>query len=82
MNAVTRMVCPSATTQIRVDHAHVLTTFHQYAADADAATKRVLVNTVCRALQIHAQLEEEIFYPQCMRWIPRWSRRTFRSTTR
>ncbi len=63
MNTITRTLFPSATTQIRADHAHVLTTFHQYEIDTAPEAKQVLVNSVCRALQIHAQLEEEIFYP-------------------
>lgn len=63
MNALTRKFAPSATQQIRADHTHVLTTFHEYRADRSAQTKKALVNTACLALEIHAQLEEEIFYP-------------------
>ena len=63
MNPFTKMVCPSATTQIKADHAHVLATFHQYTPGMPLDAKRVLVNTICRALEIHAHLEEEIFYP-------------------
>jgi hemerythrin superfamily protein len=48
---------------IRMDHTHVLTTFHQYEIDASPQTKQALVNTACLSLEIHAQLEEEIFYP-------------------
>jgi hypothetical protein len=32
----------------------------------------VLVNTVCRALDIHAQLEEEIFYPALQPYAGSW----------
>jgi hypothetical protein len=46
-----------------MDHAHVLTTFHQYQADTSPRIKKGLADTVCVALEIHAQLEEEIFYP-------------------
>lgn len=48
---------------IRLDHTHVLSTFHQYKAGAPVRVKKGLVNTLCTALEIHAQLEEEIFYP-------------------
>jgi hypothetical protein len=48
---------------IRMDHTHVLTTFHQYEADASPRVKKGLVDQACVALEIHAQLEEEIFYP-------------------
>ncbi len=54
---------PSITNMIRMDHTHVLASFHQYEAGTAAKTKQALVKTVCLALEIHAQLEEEIFYP-------------------
>ena len=56
-------IAPQATDMIRADHARVLTTFHRYKTDSSAATKRALVATMCLALEVHAQLEEEIFYP-------------------
>lgn len=52
-----------ATGQIRMDHMHVLTLFHRYKPDASPKTKQGLVRNICAALEIHAQLEEEIFYP-------------------
>ncbi|MBA4108295.1 MAG: cation-binding protein [Leptothrix sp. (in: Bacteria)] len=54
---------PTITNMIRLDHTHVLSTFHKYKADTPPDTKQALVNTVSLALEIHAQLEEEIFYP-------------------
>lgn len=54
---------PSVTNMIRLDHTHVMSTFHQYKASAPRRVKKGLVNTICTALEIHAQLEEEIFYP-------------------
>jgi hemerythrin superfamily protein len=54
---------PSITTMIRMDHTHVLALFHRYKADTPAGKKRALVRNACLALEIHAQLEEEIFYP-------------------
>lgn len=55
--------CPPITTIIRMDHTHVLLTFHKYKVHDDPETKRGLVRAACIALEIHAQLEEEIFYP-------------------
>jgi hypothetical protein len=46
-----------------MDHTHVLATFHQYEMDSSPKTKQALVEGACLALDIHAQLEEEIFYP-------------------
>jgi hemerythrin superfamily protein len=62
MNLMSKL-SPSITTMIRMDHTHVLATFHRYTPDTAPETKRALVNTACLALEIHAQLEEEIFYP-------------------
>ena len=62
-NLVSRLF-PTATTMIRLDHPHVLSTFHQYKASSPSRVKKGLVNTICTALEIHAQLEEEIFYPE------------------
>lgn len=63
MNAVMNRLLPYATNMIRFDHTHVLATFHQYKTTSRPSVKLGLVNTTCLALEIHAQLEEEIFYP-------------------
>ncbi|WP_035568329.1 hemerythrin domain-containing protein [Caballeronia sordidicola] len=54
---------PRITTMIKLDHTHVLAAFHRYRTDAPQWRKAAIVNTICAALEIHAQLEEEIFYP-------------------
>ena len=58
---------PTVTNMIRADHTHTLATFHQYEIDTSPGTKRALVNTICAGLEIHAQLEEEFFYPALRR---------------
>lgn len=63
MNAVVNRITPNITTMIRMDHSHVLALFHRYKADTAVGKKRALVTNACLALQVHAQLEEEIFYP-------------------
>lgn len=63
MSRFTDALFPSAINLIRLDHTHVLATFHQYEVDSRPIVKRGLVNTACTALEVHAQLEEEIFYP-------------------
>lgn len=63
MNSIASTLSPSITSLIRMDHTHVLSTFHQYKVGSRPATKQALVRTVCFLLEIHAQLEEEIFYP-------------------
>lgn len=54
---------PKASTMIRMDHSHVLALFHRFKADSSIGKKRALVANACLALDIHAQLEEEFFYP-------------------
>ena len=63
MNTVLSKLSPGITKMIRVDHTHVLLTFHKYQLDTSAERKQAIVKTACLALEIHAQLEEEIFYP-------------------
>ncbi|MEW6707548.1 MAG: hemerythrin domain-containing protein [Pseudomonadota bacterium] len=54
---------PSITNLIRIDHAQVLATFQQYHAGTSLAKKQALAESACLALELHAELEEEIFYP-------------------
>lgn len=54
---------PTITDMIRFDHSHVMVTFHQYTKDKSARIKKALAETICTAVEIHATLEEEIFYP-------------------
>jgi hypothetical protein len=63
MNAVAQRMTPGITTLIRMDHSQVLAVFHRYRPDTAPARKRALVLNACLAIQVHAQLEEEIFYP-------------------
>ena len=63
MNVIVEKLGPSATDMIRADHSRVLAAFHRYAPDLTPREKRGLVDTLCLALEVHAQLEEEIFYP-------------------
>lgn len=54
---------PSITNMIRLDHTDALSTFHQYKAGTPPRAKRGLADHLCIALEIHAELEERIFYP-------------------
>jgi hemerythrin superfamily protein len=54
---------PTITDMIRFDHSHVMVTFHQYTRDKAPSVKKALADTICTALEIHATLEEEVFYP-------------------
>lgn len=63
MHALLKRLGPGATDLIRADHARVLTAFHRYKADSSPARKKALATLICSALQVHARIEEEIFYP-------------------
>jgi len=63
MQSLFGKMSPSITTMIRMDHTHVLSAFHQYRVDTPARVKKGLADNICLALEVHAQLEEEIFYP-------------------
>src|SRR5690348_1186243 len=63
MNHLMNRFSPGATTQIRMDHTHALTTFHKYHIGTSPTRKRAIVEVLSLALSIHATLEEEIFYP-------------------
>jgi hemerythrin superfamily protein len=54
---------PGITKMIRMDHSHVLVLAHRYQATTRPARKQALVKSICLALEIHARLEEEVFYP-------------------
>lgn len=45
------------------DHRQVEEWFGQFESTDDAARKEALAADICRALDVHAQIEEEIFYP-------------------
>jgi hypothetical protein len=61
---------PTNTTMIRLDHSHAVSAFHRYGSETAWWRKRAIVTSVCRALEIHAQLEEEFFYPALARIAP------------
>ena len=63
MSAALDNMTPDITRMIRLDHAHVLAAFRRYRSRMAESRKRALVENVCLALEIHTQLEEEIFYP-------------------
>ena len=63
MNEMMSRMSPSATTMIRMDHTHVIATFHKYRIDIPPDRKQAIAETLCLALEIHARIEEEIFYP-------------------
>jgi hypothetical protein len=63
MHALLKKLAPSATDMIRADHTRVMAKFHRYKIDAAPHAKQALAELMCDALEVHAQIEDEIFYP-------------------
>ena len=53
-----------ATALLRADHQLVDSLFEQYESAKSITKKKALVAQICQELTVHAQIEEEIFYPQ------------------
>ena len=53
-----------ATALLRADHKAVASLFEQYESSRSPTKKQALVAQICMELTVHAQIEEEIFYPQ------------------
>jgi len=53
----------SAIELLEADHREVEALFEQYEELEDRPKKKVLALKICLSLQVHAQIEEEIFYP-------------------
>jgi hemerythrin superfamily protein len=52
-----------ATAMLRADHKRVSELFEQYEKTRSDTKKRDLVAKICTELTVHAEVEEEIFYP-------------------
>jgi hemerythrin superfamily protein len=52
-----------ATALLKADHKLVDSLFKEYEATNSNSKKKQLVEKICKELTIHAQIEEEIFYP-------------------
>ena len=63
MNPIVTRLSPTATKMIRMDHSHVLAQFHKLDPETNETVRGGVLRSICAALEIHAQLEEEIFYP-------------------
>jgi len=48
---------------LKADHKEVKTWFQQFDKTEDDAKKQEFATKICKALTVHAQIEEEIFYP-------------------
>jgi hemerythrin superfamily protein len=54
---------PDAIALLKADHKEVYELFKKFESARTEASKRKLVERICSELKVHAQVEEEIFYP-------------------
>ena len=59
----TALKAPEATALLRADHKLVSDLFFEFEKTRATSKKKKLVDQICTALTVHAQVEEEIFYP-------------------
>jgi hemerythrin superfamily protein len=52
-----------AVSLLRADHRKVSDLFEQYESARSTTKKKALVAQICQELEVHTQIEEEIFYP-------------------
>jgi len=52
-----------ALAMLKADHQRVRDLFQEYAVTPDPQAQRVLAEEACTEIDLHAQMEEEIFYP-------------------
>lgn len=63
MTTLTNPLARPATELIQTDHAMVLSLYHKLHPRTSPRIRAALARRICSALEIHARLEEEIFYP-------------------
>jgi len=56
---------PDAIALLKADHRKVEELFAQFEKASSGQRKRSLAEQICLELSVHAQIEEEIFYPAC-----------------
>jgi hemerythrin superfamily protein len=61
--AKTKPAAQDAIALLKADHAAVDQLFAEYEKTRSVANKQALMAEICTALSVHAQIEEEIFYP-------------------
>lgn len=66
-NRGTAFKAPDATVLLRADHKLVSDLFSEFEKTRATSKKKKLVDQICMALTVHAQIEEEIFYPAVKR---------------
>jgi hemerythrin superfamily protein len=54
---------PDAVALLKADHRQVKQWFEEFEKSRSAKVKQTLATNICKALTVHTEIEEEIFYP-------------------
>ena len=73
MKKTPRTTAPDAIALLKEDHATVTALFEQFEKAGKGAKEKKLklARTICNELKVHAQIEEEIFYPAVRAVLPK-----------
>ncbi|MBA4263953.1 MAG: cation-binding protein [Comamonadaceae bacterium] len=61
--STSRTSFPAAIRMIRMEHARLLACFQRLKADSSPPVREAICRNICRMLDTHNRLEEELFYP-------------------
>jgi hemerythrin superfamily protein len=61
--AAKKKITTDAVALLKADHKQVKTWFTQFEKSRSDKVKQQLANNICKALTVHTEIEEEIFYP-------------------
>jgi hemerythrin superfamily protein len=67
MNNQANSSADQAVQMLKADHRKVDELFERFEATHDSVKKAEIVTEVCRALIVHAEIEEQLFYPESRR---------------
>lgn len=61
--ATQKKTAPDAVALLKADHKQVKSWFAQFEKSRSAKVKQKLAEDICKALTVHTEIEEEMFYP-------------------
>jgi hemerythrin superfamily protein len=64
-SAAKTAAAPDAIALLKADHREVEGWFEQFEKTRSDAKKKKLADQICKALTVHTQIEEDVFYPAC-----------------
>jgi hemerythrin superfamily protein len=66
-HTIARDASADAISLLKADHREVEDLFRQFENASDSSEKVALASAICHALGVHAEIEEQIFYPESRR---------------